>query len=128
MFSKNTEKLESLVGTNSHFEGNIRSKGTLRIDGSISGNIEADWLILGEKATIRGDVTARGVIVGGKVEGNIYAKEILEIKAKGHVVGDLTTPKLSVSEGGMLEGRTTMHKEDSKIIEFHLKENRPGEI
>ncbi|MEK6672816.1 MAG: polymer-forming cytoskeletal protein [Nitrospirota bacterium] len=128
MFSKNTEKLESIVGTNSHFEGNIRSKGTLRIDGSVNGNIEADWLILGEKATLRGDVTARGVIVGGKVEGNVHAKEILEIKAKGQVVGDLTTSKLSVSEGGMLEGRTTMQREDSKIIEFHLKENRSGEI
>lgn len=128
MFSKNTEKLESIVGTNSHFEGNIRSKGTLRIDGSVNGNIEADWLILGEKATLRGNVTARGVIIGGKVEGNVHAKEILEIKAKGQVVGDLTTSKLSVSEGGMLEGRTTMQREDSKIIEFHLKDNRSGEI
>ena len=71
MFSKNTEKLESIVGTNSHFEGNIRSKGTLRIDGSVNGNIEADWLILGEKATLRATYCA-GRHSRRKVEGNVH--------------------------------------------------------
>ncbi len=122
MFSKNTEKLESFVGVNSSFKGDIRSKGTLRIDGSVDGNIEADWLILGEKASLKGDVSARGIIVGGRIEGNITAREILEIKAKGQVIGDITTPKLMISEGGILEGRASMNREGSNIVEFQAKE------
>ncbi|MCL5022829.1 MAG: polymer-forming cytoskeletal protein [Nitrospirae bacterium] len=122
MFSKNTEKLESLVGTNSHFKGDIKSKGTLRIDGSVEGNIEADWLILGEKSTLKGDVTARGIIVGGRVEGTISAREILEIKSKGQVIGEISAAKLTVSEGGVLDGRTTMNREGSNVVELPTKE------
>ncbi len=122
MFSRNTEKLESFVGVNSHFKGDIKSKGTLRIDGSVEGNVEADWLILGEKATLKGDVSARGIIVGGRIEGALAAKEILEIKPKGQVIGDITTPKLMISEGGLLEGRSSMNREDSNVVELPVKE------
>lgn len=123
MFSKNTEKLESFVGVNSHFKGDIKSKGTLRIDGSVEGNVEADWLILGEKAILKGNVSARGIIAGGKIEGALTAKEILEIKSKGQVVGDITTPKLMVSEGGIMEGRSSMNREgSSNVVELPMKE------
>lgn len=121
MFSKNTEKLESFVGVNSSFKGDIRSKGTLRIDGSVDGNIEADWLILGEKATLKGDVSARGIIVGGRIEGNITAREILEIKAKGQVTGEIITARLTVHEGGILEGRTSMNREGTNVVELPMK-------
>ena len=122
MFSRNTEKLESFVGVDSHFKGDIRSKGTLRIDGSVEGNVEADWLILGEKANLKGNVSARGIIVGGTIEGTLTAKELLEIKSKGQVAGDIATPKLMVSEGGILEGRASMAKEGSNVVELPVKE------
>lgn len=128
MFSRNTEKLESFVGTNSHFKGDINTKGTLRIDGTVNGNIEADWLILGEKANLKGDVASRGVIVGGRIEGNVTAKEIIEIKSKGQVIGEIKTPKLMVAEGGVLEGRSTMQRGDSKVVELHLKERATTDI
>lgn len=122
MFSKNTEKLESFVGVNSHFKGDVKSKGTLRIDGTVEGNVEADWLILGEKANLKGNATARGIIVGGKIEGNIMAKEILEIRSKGQIIGDITAIKLTISEGGMLEGRSSMNREGSNVVELPIKE------
>lgn len=121
MFSKNTDKLESFVGINSHFKGDIKSKGTVRVDGTVEGDVEADWLILGEKASIRGNVASRGIIVGGKIEGIIHAKEIIEIKNKGQVIGDINTARLTVSEGGLLEGRSSMHMEDSNVVELQLK-------
>lgn len=121
MFSKNTEKLESFVGTSSNFKGDIDTKGTLRIDGTMTGNINADWVILGEKAILKGNITARGIIIGGKVEGNLKAKEIVELKSKGHIIGDISTIKLTIAEGGIFEGRSTMSKEDSKIVEFQAK-------
>lgn len=121
MFSKNTEKLESLIGTNSKFKGDIDTKGTLRIDGSMEGNVNADWVILGEKACLKGDVTARGIIVGGRVDGNLRAKEIVEVKAKGLVYGDISTSKLTIAEGGIFEGRSSMTKGESKIVEFQTK-------
>lgn len=123
MFSRNTEKLESLIGLNSSFKGDIETKGTLRIDGTMEGNATADWIILGEKASVKGDLTARGIIVGGRVEGNIQAKEILEIKSKGRVSGDIHSSKLTIAEGGLFDGRSSMSKEESKIVEFQVKGN-----
>lgn len=121
MFSRNSEKLEALIGVNTEFRGNIDTKGTLRIDGIFEGNINADWVILGEKASVKGDIESRGIIVGGKIEGNLKAKEIVEIKSKGQVLGDIHTTKLTVIEGGIFDGRSTMIKEGSNVVEFQVK-------
>lgn len=121
MFHKNTEKLESFIGINSVFKGDIDTKGTLRIDGRMEGNVNADWVVFGEKASLNGDVTARGIIVGGRIEGNLKAKEIVEIKSKGQVYGNISTNKLTVAEGGMFDGKSNMTKEESKIVEFQAK-------
>jgi cytoskeletal protein CcmA (bactofilin family) len=117
---KNNEKLESFIGANSSFKGDIQTKGTLRIDGTVEGNIDTDWLIIGEKGSLIGDVRANGVIVGGKIEGMVNAKEIIEIKGKGEITGDINTPKLSVSEGAILNGRATMTK-DTNVIELQVR-------
>ncbi len=122
MFSKNTEKLESFVGVNSLFKGDIKTKGTIRIDGTLEGNVDVDWLILGETAHLKGDAVARGIIVGGKVDGNIKAREIIEIKAKGQVIGEISTSKLSIAEGARFEGRSTMPKEESNVVELQAIE------
>lgn len=123
MLFRNTAKLESLIGANSGFKGDINTKGTLRIDGTMEGNVTADWVILGEKSSLKGDVTARGIVVGGKVEGSLKAKEIVEIKSKGQVYGDVHTGKLTIIEGGIFDGRSAMTKEESKIVEFQSKSN-----
>jgi cytoskeletal protein CcmA (bactofilin family) len=121
MFTKNTEKLESFIGANSNFKGEIDTKGTLRIDGTMDGNVNADWVILGEKAFLKGNITARGIIIGGRVEGNLKAKEIVEIKSKSQVSGDISTSKLTIIEGGVFDGRSSMMKDESKIVEFQTK-------
>jgi cytoskeletal protein CcmA (bactofilin family) len=122
MFHKNTEKLESFIGNNSAFTGNVDSKGTLRVDGVIDGNISADWVIIGEKAHIRGDIAARGIVIGGKIDGNVKAKEIVEVKNKGHISGEIVTKKLVVAEGGIFEGKSTMAREESNVIELQAAE------
>jgi len=100
MFSKDTEKLESLIGANTDFQGELNVKGTLRVDGQVDGRLNAECVILSETAVVKGEVTAKKIIVGGKVEGNLRAQEILEIRAKGKVLGDIFTNKLSVMQGG----------------------------
>lgn len=122
MFHKNTEKLESFVGEGSVFKGEIKTKGTLRVDGTIEGNIIADWVILGGKSNIKGDITARGIIVGGMVTGNLKAKEIVEIKNKGQVSGEIFTSKLTIVEGAVFDGRSSMHKDEVKVVELQAKE------
>ncbi len=121
MFHRNTEKLESIIGAGSLFKGNIETKGTLRIDGQMEGHVQADWVILGEKSSVKGDVTARGIIIGGRIEGNVHAKEIAEIKAKGQVWGEIQAPKMAMAEGAIFDGRSSMARAEDNILEFQSK-------
>ncbi len=123
MFGRNTGKLESIIGADSLFKGEVEAKGTLRVDGGVEGNIRADWVVIGEKALIRGDVEARGIIVGGKVEGNLRGKEIVELKNKGNVTGEIFSNKLTISEGAVFDGKSSMmKKDDQKVVELSSKE------
>jgi cytoskeletal protein CcmA (bactofilin family) len=121
LFSKKTEKLESFIGLNSDFRGDLNIKGELRIDGFINGLVKADSVVLGEKATVKGDITAKKIIVEGKVEGNLKAKEIVEIKSTGKVLGEIFTNKLSIMEGGVLNGKVETKVDESKVPEFDPK-------
>ncbi|MCX8069065.1 MAG: polymer-forming cytoskeletal protein [Thermodesulfovibrionales bacterium] len=124
MFLKKNDRLESLIGEKSEFTGNIITEGTCRIDGKLYGNIKADWVIIGERGMIKGDISSRGVIIGGTLEGNIKADEIVEIKTTGKLTGDIQTMKLSVSEGGIFEGRSQIKRDEgSKVIDFPIKES-----
>jgi len=110
MFGKKETTLMTVIGADSSLRGELQSKGTVRIDGTFDGNIQADWVIVGESGLIRGDVMSRGTTVGGKVEGSIRCSESAEITPKGQVRGDISTPKLSIGEGGLFEGRSHMLK------------------
>ena len=110
MFGKRQTTLTTIIGVDSNVRGELQSKGTVRIDGTFDGNIQADCVIVGESGFIRGDVVSRGTTVGGKVEGSIRCSESAEITFKGEVRGDIATPKLSVAEGGLFEGHSRMLK------------------
>lgn len=118
MFLGRGNKLEAMVGPDSEFRGDITVKGTFRIDGAFHGNISADSVILGEQASVRGNLVVRSVVIGGSVEGNITADELVEIKHTGRLRGDIRTRKLSVAEGGVFDGRSNIHRDESKIIDF----------
>lgn len=122
MFLKKNNKFDALVGPNSDFKGDIKTQGTLRIDGNLTGNIVADWVIISEDSSVSGDITGRCVVIGGKVNGNIKADETVEIKHTGQLFGDIYTKKLSVAEGGIFEGHSFIQKDETKVIDFPNKE------
>ena len=124
MFTKDTEKLESLIGANTDFRGELNVKGTLRVDGQVDGRLHAEWVILSETAIVKGEVTAKKIMVGGKVEGNLRAQEVVEIKAKGKVLGDIFTNKLSVKEGGEFNGKIEMKGTESNVLDFESKSGK----
>jgi cytoskeletal protein CcmA (bactofilin family) len=110
MFGKKENNLTTVIGADSSFRGDLQSKGTIRIDGICEGALQADWVIVGETGSIKGEVSSRGIAVGGRVEGSIQATELCEITPKGSVKGDIYSAKLSVAEGGAFEGRSFMGK------------------
>ena len=124
MFEKAENKLNSLLGSRCELKGELTVSGILRIDGSIIGKIRADRLILTETADVKGDLQAKSIIVGGRIEGSLRASELVEIQAKGKVTGDVFTEKLLVMEGGEFNGRIEMNEDGARVLDF---ENKPIE-
>jgi len=118
MFQKKNDKLESLIGINSEFKGDITVPGTLRIDGKLTGNVTAGWIIVGEKAFIKGDLSATAIVVGGRVEGTIKADDLVEVKPTAHIYGDIVSKKLAIAEGGIFMGRSVTQGSEAKLVDF----------
>ena len=121
MFGGKTEKLKSFMGAESEFKGDFTAKGILRIDGIVTGTIQADQVILSETAAIKGDIIAKRIIVSGMVEGTLRAPDRVEILPKGKVKGQIITNKLLVVEGGVFNGQIDMKANGSKVLDFESK-------
>ncbi|MBU2568286.1 MAG: polymer-forming cytoskeletal protein [Elusimicrobia bacterium] len=128
MFGKkndSAEKLETIIGPETIFQGTIRTKGSIRVDGKLEGAIlEASGVIVGISGQVQGDITAKNIIVGGKITGNATATHSIEIQSKSQVLGDIHTGVLSISEGALFEGHCVMAAEQSKVIEMDLPARR----
>jgi cytoskeletal protein CcmA (bactofilin family) len=122
MFSNDGDRMRSFVGAQSEFQGEVVVRGTLRMDGLVTGRVQADQVILSETATIKGDVVAKKVIIGGKVEGTIRAPELVEIRSKGKVKGEIFTNNFSVMEGAQFNGRVEMGSDQAKVLDFESRE------
>ena len=69
-----------------------------------NGGVSAETVILGDSGQVQGDITAKNIVVGGKVTGNIIASENLELQQHSQVFGDVRASKLHIAEGAVFEG------------------------
>ncbi|MGM0437683.1 MAG: bactofilin family protein [Bacillota bacterium] len=101
------EKVETILGAGTKIDGNINTKGSLRVEGTVVGEIKVEGdLFVGEEAKIKTKVEARNVIVAGKIEGNITAQNKLEILPTGKVAGDIEMKTIKIEEGAKFEGNS----------------------
>lgn len=106
---KQFDTIESFIWQESCFKGDISTDKTVRVDGNFTGNIKkALGVIVGEKAKITGNINAEYVIVDGSVEGNIISSQAVELLNKSKVIGNIQTKILSVAEGAVFEGKSSM--------------------
>lgn len=101
--------INTLLGDGSRFKGTVECEGTMRIDGKVDGKILArDSVIVGETGTIKADVLAPNIVIGGKVTGNVTAENRLELLSGAQLYGDIQTPILAIAEGVVFQGNCNM--------------------
>jgi len=116
-----TEEISGYFGKETVFEGKMTFEGVFRMEGRFEGEIfESGTLIVGESAVVKGKIGANIIIVNGQIEGEVIAKERVEIHATGQFHGNLITPILTISEGGFFDGNCKMEKRTEKEEEPHL--------
>ena len=117
------DTIETLIGVGTTFTGDICATNSLRIDGKIIGNIKnSGGVIIGDKAEIRGNIYTSYIVVCGLVEGNITASEEIELLSKAIVVGDIKTTILSINEGALFKGKSSMFEKEESCSNFNKKE------
>jgi cytoskeletal protein CcmA (bactofilin family) len=120
---------QATIGRTLMIKGEISGTEALYIDGRIEGKITMpeSRITVGRNGKVDASITAREVVVMGKVAGNIECSDRVDIRSEGSVTGDVSTARISVEDGAVLKGgiqvRSTEQKQSaaqpSKAAEAH---------
>ena len=87
-------------------KGNLKFAGELTLDGKLEGEVICDGILhLGETGVVNGNLNVGSIVVRGKINGNVFAKDKIEIKSKAEVFGDIRAAKLVIEEGVTFVGK-----------------------
>jgi len=126
MFNRKKGKLDLVLGENSRISGDVFSSGTILVEGAVVGDLDGEKVILGEKSFVQGNIRAVVISAAGHIEGDLSARETVEIKAKARISGNISTKSISIMEGAVFNGTCSMeggkketdNEKDRKIVEF----------
>lgn len=104
------------IGASLEIKGRINAEEDLQIDGKVEGpvSVRGHRLTVGRSGQLNSEVTARELVVFGKVTGNVNATDRVEIKKDGGVIGDIQTTRISIEDGAIFKGRIEIDRPGSK--------------
>ncbi len=128
---ENPGRLNSIVeGTK--IVGSLTSESNIRIDGEITGNVfSAGKVVIGETGYVKGDLSCYESEILGKLEGNVRVDQLLVLKDKAVIHGDIFTNRIQIEEGAIFEGQCKVYgniPEKKEIPPIIVTENNPGDI
>jgi cytoskeletal protein CcmA (bactofilin family) len=103
----------TLISKSVAIKGEVSCDEDLYIDGQVEGTIDPKGyrLTIGPNGRVKANITARAVVVQGRLEGNIHASDRVDLKQSATVVGDIVTQLISIDEGVTLKGSVNVQKE-----------------
>jgi cytoskeletal protein CcmA (bactofilin family) len=104
------------IGKSVVIKGELSGSEDLYVEGQVEGKIELhdNSLTIGPNGQVRADVSGKGVIVQGKLEGNINASERAELKKSAVAVGDIVTKRLAIEDGAYFKGKIDVQREGAR--------------
>jgi len=110
---------KTVIGEQMAFEGSIRGKENLVVEGKLKGNVELEGhqLVIGKKGEVEGEVLAKDVIVSGRMTGNLKALGRVEITKHAEFNGEIKAKRISVEDGAYLKAAVELdHEEEKKSV------------
>lgn len=95
------------IGGSIVINGDLTSSEDMTLAGRVEGNVAVRQhaVVIAPGARVKGDIVAAAVVVHGEVVGTITASRRVEVGETGSVDGDITTPRMTAAEGGVIKGR-----------------------
>ena len=125
MFEKSPKSYTDLLGKTNRIvegtvmQGDIVSHADFRMDGELRGNFQSNGkLVIGPSGSIKGDIFCRNADIEGKFDGKIQVAEMLNVKSKAVIRGEVIVGKLSVEPGAEFSASCVM-KSNVKSLPVH---------
>jgi cytoskeletal protein CcmA (bactofilin family) len=117
-------QVDTLIGAQVVIRGDLLFSGGLYVEGRIVGKVIAEegqraTITLAENGSIEGEVRAPVVIINGRLDGDVYASERVELAAKARVQGNVHYQVVEMLAGSVLTGRL-IHADAHALSEAHL--------
>lgn len=107
----------NIIGVGTEITGDLSTKGDVRIDGKITGNVKSKAkVVIGSTGEVIGNIISESAEVSGFVSGDLNTSEILFLKATANVKGDISSNKLVVENGANLSGHCQTGISQTKSI------------
>lgn len=100
----------SIIDERLSITGDLVTDGTVRVDGRVEGALHrTDKMIIGDGASVVGNVEAHEVVIGGEITGNLRVSGRVEVQPSGTVRGDIHAAAVLLAEGGTVHGHVVVH-------------------
>ena len=107
---------QATIGKGLVIKGEISGSESLFIDGKVEGtvNLPGNRVTVGRNGQVAANNTSREIVVLGKVRGNIFATDRVDIRSEGALTGDVTAARISIEDGAFFKGGIDIRKPDAK--------------
>jgi len=106
----------SVISEQCQFQGTLDLQGSIRIDGSLEGNIDNARLVtISKTGSMKGDLSGLGAVIIGKIEGDICVEEI-EILSEAHLKGNIRTKSILIEKGAKVNATITVVTDDEEDL------------
>src|ERR1700730_16831000 len=104
------------IGQGIRIKGEITGSEDLTVDGPVEGKLQLTngSLTIGPNGNVKADISAREVIVRGRVEGKILGRDRVQLSSTGHVIGEVQTQRLAIEDGAVLRGKVETGRPQDK--------------
>jgi cytoskeletal protein CcmA (bactofilin family) len=121
---------QATIGRSLVIKGEIIGSEALFIDGRVEGSINFpdNRVTVGRNGIVAANITAKEIVIMGKVQGNVECADRLDIRSEGVLTGDVITHRISVEEGAMIKGGVEVRnpeKKDQKAQQSQNKQEAP---
>ncbi len=107
---------QATIGKGLFIKGEINGSESLFIDGKVEGsvNLPGNRVTIGRNGQVSASISAREIVVLGKVKGNVSATDRVDIRAEGSLSGDVTAARISIEDGAFFKGGIDIRKPEAK--------------
>jgi len=116
------------IGRSLVIKGEVSGTESLHIDGRIEGtvNLSEGRMTIGRDGSVAANISAREVVILGKVQGNIQCTDRLDIRSEGSLTGDVITQRISVEDGALLKGSVQVSAAEQKTDKSQHTRAKPA--